>query len=292
MRYAVVDTGSNTIRLGIYEYENKKLNIIYNKAVFANLAGYIKNNALAPDGIEKCAEAIKVHQATAKEYGCKLNVFATAAIRNAENTEEIVSEVFRMTGEKMEVLSGDDEAVLSFYGAVSDFPCENGIMADVGGGSSEIIPFTTKTPRNYFSVPWGSLKAYKNFVKGTLPTKEEFNLIKKEIRSNLEKNYTERKKITDLCIVGGGVDASVKLTKAFLGEDSLSTDGLLKISEIILNSPDFAKETILKSCPERLETIAPGIAIYLAVCEYFNAENIHISDKGIKEGYILKRLVQ
>ncbi len=291
MRFAVVDTGSNTIRLGIYEYEKEKLNIIYNKAVFANLAGYIKNNTLAPEGIAKCAEAVKVHQATAKEYGCSLNVFATAAIRNAENTEEIVSEVYRITGEKIDVLSGDDEAVLSFYGAVSDFPCQSGVMADVGGGSSEIIPFNKKLPHNFFSVPWGSLKAYKNFVKGTLPTEEEFHLIKKEIFSNLEKNYTERKKITDLCIVGGGVDASVKLTKAFLNEDSLSISGLLKISEIIINEPETAKETILRFAPERLETIAPGIAIYLAACEFFNAQSIHISDKGIKEGYILKKLV-
>ncbi len=291
MRYAVVDTGSNTIRLGIYDYENGKLNIIYNKAVFANLAGYIKNNTLTPGGIIAASEAIKLHQKTAEEYGCRLNIFATAAIRNAENTEGICNEIFKLTGENIDVLSGDDEAVLSFIGAKEDFPCKNGVMADIGGGSSEVIPFTNKKPHNFFSIPWGSLKAYKGFVKETIPTKDEINNIKLEILSHLEKNFSAEKKQDNLCIVGGGVDASLKLTEKFLGEKSISVSGLKQIIDIVINEPESAKDIILKTVPERLETIVPGIAIYNAVSEFFGSKNIYISDKGIKEGYILNKLV-
>ena len=93
MRYAVVDTGSNTIRLGIYDYENGTLKCIYNKAVFANLASYIENNSLTQDGIEKAAEALLIHKKTAEEYGCALSVFATAAIRNAKNCHEICESI-------------------------------------------------------------------------------------------------------------------------------------------------------------------------------------------------------
>lgn len=291
MRYAVVDTGSNTIRLGIYEYENGKLNIIYNKAVFANLAGYIINNSLTPNGIVVASEAIKLHQKTAEDYGCSLNVFATAAIRNADNTEEICSEILRLTGEEVDVLSGGDEAVLSFIGAKEDFPCESGVMADVGGGSCEIIPFSDKTPHNFFSVPWGSLKAFKSFVKGTLPTEDEINNIKTEITSHLEKNLKNTKKISNLCIVGGGVNPSVSLSEKFLSEKNISVSGLEEIIDISIKRPDYAEEIIKKTTPERLETIIPGIAIYSAISEFLGSENIYISDRGIKEGYILNKLV-
>lgn len=287
MRYAVVDAGSNTIRLGIYEYENGKLNIIYNKAVFANLAGYINNNILTLDGMVAASKAIKIHQKAAENYGCKLNVFATAAIRNAGNTEEICSEILRLTGEEIDVLSGEDEAVLSFIGAKDDFPCKDGVMADVGGGSSEIIPFKNKTPHNFFSVPWGSLKTFKRFVKGTLPTEDEINNIKAEMRAHLKST----EKFDNLCIVGGGVDASAKLTEKFLGEKSISVSGLKEIIDIVINKPDYAKKIIQKTAPERLETIIPGIAIYSALSEFFSSKNIYISDKGIKEGYILNKLV-
>ena len=138
MTYAVVDTGSNTIRLAVYDDQDGKLTQLYNEAIFANLAGYIENNRLTKTGIAVAADAILAHKKKAAEFGAQLHVFATAAIRNAENTEEICSFLQQQTGIPIDVISGEDEALLSFYGACADFPVEHGVMADVGGGSSEV----------------------------------------------------------------------------------------------------------------------------------------------------------
>ena len=170
MNYAVVDTGSNTIRLSVYKFENGHLSELFTEAVFANLAAHICDNSLTEDGILACCDAINKHKETAKKYYASLFVFATAAIRNAENTQEIAEKVKENTGVTLEILSGADEGELSFLGAKEDFPNGDGIMADIGGGSSEVVAYRDGTPCAVQSIPLGSLSAYKKFVKGELPS--------------------------------------------------------------------------------------------------------------------------
>lgn len=293
MRFAVADTGSNTIRLGIYDYEHGHLNLILNTAVFANLAGFIQNGVLSPDGIRAAEEAVLLHKQTAAEYGCDLNVFATAAIRNAKNTEEICREIKTNTGAAVHVLSGEEEALFSFLGAVDDFPCTDGVMADVGGGSSEIILFSNKQAEAAQSVPWGSLKAYKAFVHEALPNQNEICAIRSVITDALNSNPTFRDVTKrNLCIVGGGVRASKKLAKAFFNETKLSVRVVNNMLSAITKNPAKAQTIIETNVPKRAQTIVPALAVYSAVGAYFGAEQIFVSDKGIKEGYILSVLAK
>lgn len=292
MRYAVIDTGSNTIRMGIYEEENSVLKQIYNHAVFANLAGYMENGALSQAGIHAAEEAILSHIETAATYGCIPRVFATAAIRNAKNTEEICQKINSACHTTLDVLTGEEEALFSFYGAASDFPCSDGIMADVGGGSSEIISFLQKAPVAALSIPWGSLKIYNAFVRGALPTQEEIHSIQATMTDALKQNEAlHNKSSKNLCIVGGGVRASIKLCNAFLGQSTLTIKALNEMLSIIVNSPDSAGKTIHNLVPDRAKTIAPAMAIYAAVGSFFEASEIFVSDQGIKEGYIFKKMM-
>ena len=291
MNYAVVDTGSNTIRMSIYKYESGMLCELFTEAVFANLAGHIEDNILTNEGIDVCSEAIVYHKKKADEFKASFHVFATAAIRNAKNCGEIVKKVKQKTGIDLEILSGTDEGELSFLGAVCDFPVTDGIMADVGGGSSEVILFKDGKAVAVQSVPWGSLKAYKNFVSGEIPTKEEANSIKEEIKKELDKNpLFNNVKSESLCLVGGGVRAAAKLTKLVLNRDYLSVDGVCAMLEAFCGDKECL-ELFEKVIPKRKLTITPGLAIYSAIGEYFGADKIYISDKGIKEGYTLKYLI-
>lgn len=290
MRYAVIDMGSNTIRLGIYDYENNNLKEILNEAVFANLAGFIRDGVLSEEGISVASKAVKMHKELAAKYSCDVKLFATAAIRNAKNTSEICTRIEKNTGIKVDVLSGEEEARFSFYGAVEDFPCTDGIMADVGGGSSEIIVFSNSEPVYTTSIPWGSLKVYKNIVSNILPTECELEKIRSIITNELKSNFLNEKK-QNFCIVGGGVKASKKLAKAVLNENVLSVDIIDELLNEIIKNPDEMRKTIENIAPKRLNTIAPALAIYSAVGNYFGAKNVFISDKGIKEGYIYAKNV-
>lgn len=291
MNYAVVDTGSNTIRMSVYEYKNEKLKELFTEAVFANLAAHIEDNTLTQAGIDACSEAILYHRKKAEEYNAPLYVFATAAIRNAKNSHRIAQAVEEKTGIPLEILSGADEGELSFLGAVEDFPVTEGVMADVGGGSSEVILFSDGKIKAIQSVPIGSLKAYKSFVSGELPTQEETSCIKAEIIKYLDKNPDFKGVRTDsLCLVGGGVRAAKKLSQLVLNAEDLSVGGVdAMLGEFCKN--DDALMLFEKVIPKRKLTITPGLAIYSAIGTYFGADKIHISDKGIKEGYVMKYLI-
>ena len=293
MRYAVVDTGSNTIRLSIYECDGTSLTQIYNEAIFANLAGYIEDGALNSAGINAAIQAINQHKTVASDYDCKLNVFATAAIRNAKNSEEICKEIEKGIGLSVDILTGVEEAAFSFFGACEDFPYSDGVMADVGGGSSEIILFSGKEPTASISIPWGSLKAFKHFVGEGLPDSASIENIKNTIFDALSerKDFCNIKKET-LCIVGGGVRASKNLAKVLLGKTTLSVPTIDALLDILINEPSFAQNVINAVAPKRAHTIGPALAIYSAVGAFFGANNVAVSDKGIKEGYVLKRLLQ
>ncbi len=288
MNYAVVDTGSNTIRMSMYD---DSLTELYTEAIFANLAGHIEDNCLTDEGIDVCCEALLYHRKKAEEFDAEFHVFATAAIRNAKNCDVIVKKIKEKTDIDMEILSGSDEGELSFLGAYEDFGVKCGVMADVGGGSSEVIVFDNGKIISVQSVPIGSLKAYKNFVKGEIPTKDEAETIKKEIVKYLDKNPDFKNINTDcLCLVGGGVRAANKLSRAVLNSENLSVKGV----DVMLDSFCDDESSLFifeKLVPKRKFTITPGLAIYSAIGNYFGAEKIHISDKGIKEGYVKKYLL-
>lgn len=291
MRYAVVDTGSNTIRMSVYEYSYGRSSEIFTEAIFANLAGHIVDNCLTDEGIDVCCDALVKHQNTAKSYDADFYAFATAAIRNANNAKEIVKNVKGKTDIDLEILSGEDEGELSFLGAYEDFPVTSGIMADVGGGSSEVIAFDDGKILAVQSIPWGSLKAYKGFVKGQIPTEEEAQKIKEQIKEYLQNNEALRKiKAENLCLVGGGVRAAKKLSKLLLGKENLDVASVKFMLSMFVTREDTEK-MLEQVVPKRKLTITPGLAIYSAIGEFFGADEIYISDKGIKEGYVLKYLI-
>ena len=291
MRYAVVDTGSNTIRMSIYDCSDGKIEEIFTEAVFANLASHIVDNELTDEGILVCCDALKKHEQTAKEYDAEFNVFATAAIRNAKNCEKVVKKVKENTNIDLKILSGTDEGELSFLGAFTDFSVQSGIMADVGGGSSEIIAFENGKIKALQSIPLGSLAAYKRFVSGEIPTPDEAENIMNEIKNHLDKNEDFKNIKSDvLCLVGGGVLASQKLSQVFLKDSNLTAKNINTLLSLFVareNSLAILENLI----PKRKLTITPGLCIYNALCKYFGAQKIEISDKGIKEGYLKKYLL-
>lgn len=292
MRYAVADTGSNTIRLAIYDYENGKLTQLYNEAIFANLAGYIADNMLTAEGIDRAADAILTHKKVAEQYGCTLHVFATAAIRNAGNTEEICDAIRQKTGCEVDLVSGEDEALLSFRGARCDFPVEQGVMTDVGGGSSEVIWFVGNDAKAFHSVPWGGLKAFKDFVGEGLPDEAKMQTIIHNITEALEAEKAfENVKTESLCVVGGSVRAAKKLAEALLGETEITLSVVDALLDCIKSDPVVSRAVICKIAPKRADTITPALCIYAAIGHYFGAEKVYFSDNGIKEGYVLQNLI-
>ncbi|MBM3542174.1 MAG: Ppx/GppA family phosphatase, partial [Alphaproteobacteria bacterium] len=136
-RAGVIDIGSNSIRLVVYDAPARALVPLYNEKAMCGLGkGLVGRGRLAPEGASLALSTLRrfTDLARAMEVG-RLDVIATAAVREAEDGAEFAKAVERRCGVKVRVLSGEEEGRLSALGVTSDVPGAAGVVGDLGGGS-------------------------------------------------------------------------------------------------------------------------------------------------------------
>jgi exopolyphosphatase/guanosine-5'-triphosphate,3'-diphosphate pyrophosphatase len=141
-RRAVVDLGSNSVRLVIYEGEARNPVQIFNeKAVLRLARGMTQTGQLDPDAMQQAETVLRRYAAIVRAMGANpFEVLATSAVRDAENGPEFVRLMQeRLPEMRINVLSGHEEALLSAEGVLCGIPGADGVLADLGGGSLELV---------------------------------------------------------------------------------------------------------------------------------------------------------
>ena len=141
-RRAVVDLGSNSVRLVIYEGENRNPVQIFNeKAVLRLAKGMTRTGQLDAGAMQQAETVLRRYAAIARAMGASLfEVLATSAVRDAENGPEFVRLLMeRLPDLRVSVLTGHQEAILSAEGVLCGIPGADGVLADLGGGSLELV---------------------------------------------------------------------------------------------------------------------------------------------------------
>jgi exopolyphosphatase / guanosine-5'-triphosphate,3'-diphosphate pyrophosphatase len=156
---AVIDIGSNSVRLVVYEGLTRSPTPIFNEKVLAGLGREVQSTGLlAADAVEKALTAIKRFRALCDRMEVeKVWAIATAACRDATNGPAFVAEAERACRTKIEVLSGKREAELSALGVISGFHKPDGIVGDLGGGSLELTEVHGLRIRGGVTLPLGGL---------------------------------------------------------------------------------------------------------------------------------------
>lgn len=147
MKQAIIDIGSNSMRLTVYEVAGETFKILFREKSMAGLAGYVEEGRLSPEGIARaCSGLLEFRETLAALDITAVAVFATASLRNIFNTAEAVWAIQTATGFSVEVLSGTEEALLGYYGAGLEVHCTSGAFLDIGGGSTEVVVFDQGQP--------------------------------------------------------------------------------------------------------------------------------------------------
>lgn len=298
MKCGIVDVGSNTIRLSIYHWEGQKFKLLMNKKEMAGLAGYIKNGLLSDSGILVACRVLAGFKALLRNFDiADLYVFGTASLRNIVNTEEALETIEAVTGIKVEVLSGADEAAFSFLGATAGGGAPgSGMLADVGGGSTELVAYRDGAITSGCSLPMGSLSLFTKHVSGLFPTKEERKAIRSDVREELEKAKTAGLRCSHLTGVGGTFRAAAKLCNDLSGADP--DNRIIPAGEIhalykgLKKGDQDTLRQILRSVPDRVHTILPGLAILTAILDAYEVSTVSVSACGVREGYLLRRVME
>ena len=143
--YCVIDIGSNTIRLVIYTLEDGQLRQALSSKATAGLAGFVEDGALSEEGIERMLGVLRRFRGVLSLLpDCKVYPFATASLRGLSNTQDILERVERETGFKIDVITGREEAILDYRGAVGRMQERSGVLVDIGGGSTELVFFRSR----------------------------------------------------------------------------------------------------------------------------------------------------
>lgn len=294
--YAVIDIGSNTIRLSVYAIQDGQIKPMFSRKNTAGLISYVdQNGCMAERGIQKAVSVLsgfqKIIENTKVEH---IFVLATASIRNVQNREEIVTILREKTGFDVTVLSGEEEGVCGFVGAAYHMNVDSGLLVDIGGGSTEFVFYQNRKILKTYSIPMGSLSLYANFVSGLTPTKDEYKKMKNYIKEQLKTLDQGTVPTAILCGVGGTTRAACKLVNDFYDEPltnrRFQPDQLKKVMKSFYHDKDGVQR-ILRVVPDRIHTIIPGMLLLRTITSYFNSQDIMISEYGVREGYLIKTVI-
>ena len=297
MKCGIVDVGSNTMRLSIYHWEGRRFKLLMNKKEMAGLAGYIKEGVLSDSGILVACRVLAEYRALLANFDIgELHVFGTAPLRNIVNTEEALDTIRAVTGVGVEVLTGAEEAALSFLGAtVGGGAPAAGLLADIGGGSTELVAYENSTITSGCSLPMGSLSLFTGCVSGLFPTKEERRALRGRVEAELEKARTAGVRCAHLTGVGGTIRAAAKLCNDLSGADPdnrvIPAEELRQLYKGLKKGDRAALRQILRAAPDRVHTILPGLVILNTVVKSYGVETVSVSACGVREGYLLRRVM-
>lgn len=283
MKYAVIDIGSNSVRLMLVA--NGK--VLYKRLNTTRLGEGLASCALLKrEGIVRTANAVAAFYQTAKDEGAeKTYAFATAAVRTAENGGEFIQRVKGLCGLSVEVVSGEKEAELGILGALGK---SDGAVIDMGGASCEL------------AVKAGGEIIYKKSVDiGVVRLKDEcgrdkIKLAQAALRAT--EKYGETPKIKAVHAIGGTATTLGALAlglSEYNGErvtgTEITQEQLQKISDKLLNTPveEIAK---LPCMPKgRADVIAGGAFALATIMQKLGIEKMIVSDSDNLEGYAIEK---
>lgn len=284
MKFAAIDIGSNAIRLLFeYVYETKNGPVFY-KDELIRVPVRLGEEAFSDGKFsdKKIQQVVKtmiafrnlidVHQPLAYK------AYATSAMRDANNSEELISEIKRTSGIKVEIISGDAES-----SKILQFPLlQNGLhpnqcylYIDVGGGSTELAFFGNQTLIANKSFNIGTIRLLNDLVSD-----ETWN----EAAQWLLKNKPVANEISAIG-VGGNINKVIKMYGR-PNHPSLSLTTLKKIITQLESLTMLERVRTLGLKPDRADVIVPAIKIYIHVLKYSGIHTMHVPKQGLSDGMI------
>lgn len=296
MRHAIVDIGSNTIRLIVFDVEENSIDYkkVLNKKYTVGLITYVHDGELSRKGIKKLIKTLDSIKDIVKELKVDtFSPFATASLRNLDNTEEVLSMVKVELDIDIDVLDQVEEAFLGNVGIRSEIDIDEGVSIDIGGASTEVVYFDEEGPKEFLNLSTGSLLLYMENVARVLPKKKEMRAIKKAVLREIN-SYSFSNKCNKFIGIGGSIRTTGKIIEDLWGGDekSFSLEDLDKLIELIKDKNTDIIRSIISINPARIHTTVPGIIVLKTIMEKLDIREMQVSSKGIREGYLIYKVLE
>jgi exopolyphosphatase/guanosine-5'-triphosphate,3'-diphosphate pyrophosphatase len=303
MRIAVADIGSNSTRLLIADVEDGRVTReLERRSTVTRLgAGVDAHGELSREGIERVHKTLREYTAAIDDAGANRRVAVlTSAVRDAANGREFADGVRQRFDLTPHVLSGDEEAGLTFLGAMSERdPGERTptLVIDIGGGSTELVIGSGHEASFHVSTQAGVVRQTERHIHTDPPTPAELDALREDVRAILAHGVPEAKRdaVAQAIGVAGTATSLAAIAQRLDPYDPERVHGY-RISppecERILGQlaaiPLEERKEIPGLHPDRAPTIVAGVIIFLAALELFSLQSIEISEHDILRGAALR----
>ncbi len=289
---AVVDIGSNSVRLVVFDVSQRIPQPVFNEKVLCGLGrGVGRDGQLDDESMEATLATLTRFKGLAHSMDVtELDLLATAAVRDAANGEDFVDRVKEHCGLDVQVLSGREEARLSAQGVLAGFPFAEGLMGDLGGGSLELVVLEDGQAVDGITLPFGPLR----LIGGSKSPNE--------VRDDVAEALGRHKRIASLTdqpfyCVGGGWRALARIGMEqsryplhMIHGFRLGRDEALELATLVRVMSKRSLARLNSVSKRRLETLPYAALVFECVLEALSTPDIVFSALGLREGYVFDRM--
>lgn len=292
-RVGVVDIGSNTVRLVVYDTANRLPIPIFNEKAQCGLGRSLgKTGRLSPRGVTEALRSLARFSRLAEAMAVgHLEIVATAAVRDAADGPAFVGEAERVAGHPVQVLSGAEEARLAAVGLLNGVPAADGALGDLGGGSLDLV-----------GLEHGSIGAFATLPVGHLRLTEDSGGDREAARRRVDEaldavGWLPTTKGRTLYAVGGSWRA---LARIFIEQthhplhvlDNYTVDffDALRLADLVAGLSRSTLQTVSSLSSRRIETLPFAATAMAGILEHAKPARVTFSGFGMREGQMLELL--
>lgn len=302
-RVAAVDCGTNSIRLLVADVVGAELVDVARELRIVRLGeGVDRTGRLAPAAIARTRTALADYAGVIDRTNTRaVRMVATSATRDAGNREDFTSMVRSVLGVPPEVISGAEEAELSFDGAVHGLPGASGrmLVADIGGGSTELVagPADRSTPLEVHSMNVGCVRLTERHLRDDPPTADQVAATIHDVRAALDRAERDVALTEPATLVGvaGTVTTVVALAAGLPSYEPRRIHGaqvtaaaVTAVTESLLAMTHDERATLPVMHPGRVDVIGAGALILRTLMDVTGAATVVASEHDILDGIALR----
>ena len=301
MKAAVVGIGSNSVRALMAENTDGSFLRLYRDRegtrLFAGLdaAGYLSEESI----LKTAAAAGRMVEKAWDNEAESVEIFATSAARDALNGQAFLQEVIRMTGITPMILSGEEEARLSYIGASRSVPPGRCGVIDIGGGSTEIVTGNGEEIDCAYSCQMGAARLFGSIPLSCRKDMAAVEQAAGQILRDKAKEYEAFCCPENWVGTGGTFTTLAAMAKGiswenrtFMHGTEICREEIRRIGEKLADLPIPERKKLPGLQPSRADIVVHGVCILLAVMEYFGLEKITVSEWGNLDGYLWLKLMK
>jgi len=288
---AVIDVGSNSVRLVIYRLDGRAIWTLFNEKALAGLGRDLPTTGrLSPDGVEIALTAIRRFRALLDGWRAEdVTAAATAAVREAADGPAFLKRVREETGLVVRVLSGEEEARYAALGVIAGQPDAAGVVGDLGGSSLELVRLNGAAPDDGATLPLGP------FALGA-PRTLDLDRTRRIVENALSP-HAERFATRHFHAVGGAwrnlalfqmelADYPLHVAHQY----ELSRADALAVSRLVARQSRASLERMQGLSKKRIETLPYSAVVLEALIERLGVERVTVSAFGVREGLLLEAM--